>query len=69
MSGPPLPVAFEDDHVLIVVKPAGLLSVPPSGEAFYYLIRATNVCGIGAYGTDSDGSERESGACPAPPLH
>jgi len=31
MSAPPLPVVFEDEHLLIVSKPPGLLSVPPSG--------------------------------------
>ncbi|MFN2377356.1 MAG: RluA family pseudouridine synthase, partial [Candidatus Binatia bacterium] len=32
-SGLALPVVFEDEHLLVVDKPAGLLSVPPRGDA------------------------------------
>jgi agmatine deiminase len=37
---------------------------PDSGEGFYYLIRGVNTCGVGGYGTDSSGAERNSSACP-----
>jgi hypothetical protein len=35
----------------------------PVGSGVYYLVRGTNPCGIGSYGTDSDGSLRSSAAC------
>jgi hypothetical protein len=31
---------------------------PPAGEGFWYVLRATNDCGIGTYGSDSGGNER-----------
>jgi hypothetical protein len=31
---------------------------PPLGDGFYYLVRARNACGAGAYGTASSGAER-----------
>jgi hypothetical protein len=37
---------------------------PALGAAFYYLVRATNACGMGTYGTRSSGAERVSSACP-----
>ena len=38
---------------------------PPAGVGFYYLIRGTNGCGIGAYGVASpSGAERITAACP-----
>jgi photosystem II stability/assembly factor-like uncharacterized protein len=37
--------------------------VPSEGEAFWYLVRARNVCGTGTYGLASDGSPR-AGTCP-----
>ncbi len=37
---------------------------PGSGLAYYYLVRGGNNCGVGGYGTDSEGFERESDVCP-----
>lgn len=39
-------------------------TVPPSGEGFYYLSRATNSCGRGIFGTTSDGAGVPNPACP-----
>jgi hypothetical protein len=38
--------------------------VPPAGAAFWYLVRAKNVCGTGTYGSASGGSPRLGTACP-----
>jgi photosystem II stability/assembly factor-like uncharacterized protein len=38
--------------------------VPLEGAAFWYLVRARNVCGTGSYGTRSDGSPRAGTVCP-----
>jgi hypothetical protein len=38
--------------------------VPGAGAAWYYLVRGSNVCGTGSWGTDSSGTERGSGVCP-----
>jgi hypothetical protein len=41
------------------------VAVPPSGGAFYYLVRARNVCGAGPIGSGSPGAPpRPSPACP-----
>jgi hypothetical protein len=37
---------------------------PPSGQGFYYLVRAWNACGTGTFGFSSLGMERSSSACP-----
>jgi hypothetical protein len=39
-------------------------TVPASGSTFYYLVRGTNSCGKGSYGTASNGSPRNATACP-----
>ena len=40
-------------------------SDPAAGDAYYYLIRAANVCGDGGWGADSLGADRApTGACP-----
>jgi hypothetical protein len=39
-------------------------SAPPSGTAFYYLVRCGNACGEGTAGTWSSGVERNVLACP-----
>jgi hypothetical protein len=39
-------------------------TIPALGTGFYYLARAVNACGTGAYGTGSSGVPRVSGACP-----
>ena len=36
---------------------------PDPGELHWYIVRPTNPCGVGHYGTTSDGSPRVSGAC------
>jgi hypothetical protein len=38
--------------------------VPVGGTAFWYLVRARNVCGTGTYGSTSGGSPRIGTACP-----
>jgi hypothetical protein len=38
--------------------------LPPSGAAFWYLVRGRNDCGIGTYGSTSGGIPRVSAACP-----
>jgi hypothetical protein len=43
--------AFDDD-------PLG------ADAGFYYLVRAGNSCGMGSWGSESDGSERTTIACP-----
>lgn len=37
---------------------------PLAGESFYYLVRGRNVCAVGKYGRQSDGTPRVSSACP-----
>ena len=37
---------------------------PSTGETSWYLIRATNPCGIGSYGTTSQAAERTTSICP-----
>jgi hypothetical protein len=39
-------------------------SMPPVGDAYWYLVRGKNGCGIGTYGHASGGSEEISAACP-----
>ena len=39
-------------------------AVPSSGQAFWYLSRGENTCGIGTYGTQSNGSPRITATCP-----
>jgi photosystem II stability/assembly factor-like uncharacterized protein len=34
------------------------------GQGVYYLVRARNVCGLGTWGTDSEGTARAVSACP-----
>jgi hypothetical protein len=40
------------------------VAAPPSRAGFFYLVRAANGCGVGAYGADSAGAARVSVACP-----
>jgi hypothetical protein len=37
---------------------------PALGEAFYYVVRGKNACGVGSYGFASSGDERTSFVCP-----
>jgi len=39
-------------------------TAPPSGAAYWYLSRGENACGIGTYGTQSNGSPRVTATCP-----
>jgi hypothetical protein len=39
-------------------------SAPPPGTGRYSIVRATNACGAGSYGTRSSGAPRTSAACP-----
>jgi hypothetical protein len=38
--------------------------VPAPGTGFFYLVRASNVCGVGTFGAGSSGSPRNPGGCP-----
>jgi agmatine deiminase len=42
----------------------GGLRTPPTGRIDTYLVRGENVCGVGTYGFATDGTERQSSACP-----
>jgi len=37
---------------------------PAVGAGFYYLVRGSNVCGVGTYGTTSGGASRNTAVCP-----
>ena len=37
---------------------------PADGAGYYYLVRGSNPCGTGGYGTDSEGLPRDSATCP-----
>ena len=39
-------------------------TTPALGTALYYLVRGTNVCGVGTWGTTSAGAEHVTLACP-----
>ncbi len=39
-------------------------ALPPSGVAYWYLVRAANACGQGTWGADSAGAARTSTTCP-----
>jgi hypothetical protein len=39
-------------------------TVPNAGEGFWYLSRGENSCGIGTFGTQSDGTPRMTTTCP-----
>jgi hypothetical protein len=39
-------------------------SIPPADAAFWYDVRAKNVCGSGGYGSASNGTPRSISACP-----
>jgi hypothetical protein len=38
-------------------------AIPPTGTGFYYLIRTSNVCGTGTFGTGTSGVPRNTAAC------
>jgi len=38
-------------------------TVPPSGRFLWYLVRPTNACGVGSYGSTSAGAPRSSAIC------
>ena len=37
---------------------------PALGTGFYYVVRASNACGTGTYGSGSSGAPRPTGVCP-----
>ena len=39
-------------------------AVPAVGTGFYYLVRASNPCGVGSVGAGSSGVSRNTGVCP-----
>ena len=41
-----------------------ITATPPLGTGFWYLVRSRNSCGVGTYGTRSNGAPRISPACP-----
>ena len=43
---------------------ATITDVPGTGSGYWYLVRARTACGIGTYGTASDGTPRNITACP-----
>ena len=47
-----------------IVSTVDFGSSPALGTAFYYLVRAENPCGIGSFGTQSDGTPRTGISCP-----
>ncbi len=64
-----LPVGSPSDSCLASGTTAGSAvdtDVPAPGAAYWYLVRALNVCGTGTYGTTSAGASRIGNACPAP---
>lgn len=62
-----LPVSGEAVACLLDGTPATTCTdaeTPSAGAGFWYLVRATNVCGTGGYGSSSDGTPRSIDACP-----
>ncbi len=56
-------LCLDDDGVVTAYYDAR--SNPPAGDAYYYLVRAQNVCGDGSYGAASAGDPRmPTTACP-----
>ena len=43
---------------------AGDAATPGVGSGFYYLVRGSNTCGVGGYGTRSNGTPRTPTVCP-----
>jgi hypothetical protein len=39
-------------------------TTPAIGTGHYYLVRGSNVCGVGTYGTTSGGAPRNTAVCP-----
>jgi hypothetical protein len=39
-------------------------TIPALGTAFWYLVRGENACGVGTYGTQSNGTLRTTLTCP-----
>jgi hypothetical protein len=39
-------------------------TIPASRTGLYYLVRGKNVCGVGTYGTRSNGTPRTPAVCP-----
>jgi hypothetical protein len=37
---------------------------PPSGDGFYFVVRAANSCGDGGWGSSSGGTPRSHASCP-----
>jgi hypothetical protein len=62
-----LPVGGASDACLAAGTLASSVAdadLPTAGAAFWYLVRAENVCGTGTYGATSGGSPRLGAACP-----
>ena len=66
-----LPVGGADERCLVHGTVARTLTdpdLPGTGDAFWYLVRGENLCGVGPYGfEEQDGlpaAPRESAACP-----
>ena len=62
------PVGSSPDATCVASDEAGTQVTdglrPAAGLAFLYLVRGGNTCGVGSWGRDSEGVEREPGACP-----
>jgi hypothetical protein len=62
-----LPVGPGTDETCFGGLAAPLLSdaaTPASGQAFWYLVRGSGVCGVGTFGFSSNGTPRETSVCP-----
>jgi photosystem II stability/assembly factor-like uncharacterized protein len=62
-----LPVGGASDACLVAGTLASSFvddAAPPADAAFWYLVRARNICGTGSYGVTSGGSPRLGTACP-----
>jgi len=62
-----LPVGAGSDSCIAAGTPASSVEdadVPPDDGAFWYLVRAKNVCGTGTFGLTGGGGPRLGGACP-----
>jgi hypothetical protein len=63
-----LPVGSGVSETCVATGEAGTgygdATLPAPGTGFWYLVRGKNSCGLGTYGTRSNGTPRTSAACP-----
>lgn len=62
-----LPVGVGPGEVCLLSSATATAAVdtdrPPVGRGYWYVVRATNVCGAGSYGVTSDGTDRTTTTC------